>query len=210
MDYLTYYTVQSRQISLIIQSYNIQIIGARGAGKSKFVGKLIQHYNQQVPANQKIPLPKTGCVEQTEISQFFDITSAVDGFDKRISLQGCDKVFLVDQPGLGGIKVDDKGYLRNFGPGHFDLTFMLGDKGFVEVDLGLLKHMLINKKPVAYVRTQCDSTIAGMIDTADVEGRELEKDQALKNIKLKMDNLINTQVFTDKDIPINELGMSKV
>ena len=156
-------------------------------------------------ADQKILLPETGCVEQTEKSQFFDITSIVKNIP-----DGYDRVFLVDQPGLGGIKVDDKEYLRTFGPGHYDLTFMLGDKGFVEIDLGLLKHMLINSKPVAYIRTQCDSTITGMIDTADGEGVKLDRNQAMARIKLNMDRLLNEHVFTDKEIKIKYLGMSKV
>jgi len=38
-------------------------------------------------------------------------------------------VFLVDQPGIGGLKVNEAAYLETFGPGHFNWTFMLGEKG---------------------------------------------------------------------------------
>ena len=41
---------------------------------------------------------------------------------------------------------------------------MLGEKGFNEMDMSLLKHLLFNKKPLAFVRTQCDSAISGILD----------------------------------------------
>lgn len=41
---------------------------------------------------------------------------------------------------------------------------MLGEKGFNEMDMSLLKHLLFNKKPLAFVRTQCDSAINGILD----------------------------------------------
>ena len=42
---------------------------------------------------------------------------------------------------------------------------MLGEKGFNEIDLALLKHLLFNKKQVIFVRTQCDAAINGIQDT---------------------------------------------
>ena len=48
--------------------------------------------------------------------------------------------------------------------GHFNFTLMLGEKGFNEMDMALLKHLLFNKKPLAFVRTQCDSAINGILD----------------------------------------------
>ena len=44
---------------------------------------------------------------------------------------------------------------------------MLGDKGFNEMDCNLLKHLLANKKAVAFVRTQCDSAVKGIQNAAD-------------------------------------------
>ena len=41
---------------------------------------------------------------------------------------------------------------------------MLGEKGFNEMDMSLLKHLLFNNKPIAFVRTQCDSAINGILD----------------------------------------------
>ena len=41
---------------------------------------------------------------------------------------------------------------------------MLGEKGFNELDMSLLKHLLFNKRPLAFVRTKCDSAINGLLD----------------------------------------------
>lgn len=41
---------------------------------------------------------------------------------------------------------------------------MLGEKGFNEMDMNLLKHLLFNQKPLAFIRTQCDSAIRGILD----------------------------------------------
>ena len=41
---------------------------------------------------------------------------------------------------------------------------MLGEKGVNEMDMALFKHLLFNKKPVAFVRTKCDSEIVGIKD----------------------------------------------
>ena len=38
---------------------------------------------------------------------------------------------------------------------------MLGEKGFNELDLNLLKHLIHNKKPLVFIRTQCDSAVIG-------------------------------------------------
>ena len=46
---------------------------------------------------------------------------------------------------------------------------MLGEKGFNEIDMALLKHLLYNKKPLAFVRTQCDSAIKGIQDNHEDE-----------------------------------------
>ena len=48
---------------------------------------------------------------------------------------------------------------------------MLVEKGFNEIDMALLKHLLFNKKPVAIVRTQCDSAIVGIQDTFETKVR---------------------------------------
>ena len=53
--------------------------------------------------------------------------------------------------------------------GHFQFTLMLGENGFNELDMSLLKHLLYNKKPVAFVRTKCDSAVSGIQDEYEDE-----------------------------------------
>ena len=48
--------------------------------------------------------------------------------------------------------------------GHFHFTFMLGEKGFNEIDLALLKQLIFNEKPLMFVRTQCDAAVMGIQD----------------------------------------------
>ena len=70
--------------------------------------------------------------------------------------------------GIGGLKITEADYLAKFGPGHFNFTLMLGEKGFNELDLNLLNHLRHNQKPLAFVRTQCDKNIASYQDEDDV------------------------------------------
>ena len=49
-------------------------------------------------------------------------------------------MFLVDQPGIGGLKITEAAYLEKFGPGHFNWTFMLGEKGTLLRNLSYAVH----------------------------------------------------------------------
>ena len=40
--------------------------------------------------------------------------------------------------------------ISEFGPGHFDFTFMCGDRGINEIDLLLLKHLIHYKKVLRF------------------------------------------------------------
>lgn len=48
-------------------------------------------------------------------------------------------------------------------------------KGFNECDLNLLKHLITNKKPLLFVRTQCDNAIRGMQDENEDDENAEEK-----------------------------------
>ena len=39
----------------------------------------------------------------------------------------------------------------------------MGDKGFNELEMTLLRHLIHNKRPMSFIRTQCDSAIQGII-----------------------------------------------
>lgn len=140
----------------------IQILGTRGAGKSTFINKFMKAVN--LPCNAA-----TDFNECTLESEFFDITPIIANRPDRY-----DKVFITDQPGIGGNKITEASYLTSFGPGHFNFTFLLGEKGFNELDMLLLKHLLHNKRPMAFIRTQCDSAITGICDEYEVSGIPLK------------------------------------
>ena len=56
---------------------------------------------------------------------------------------------------------------------------MLGEKGFNELDMSLLKHLMFNNKPFVFVRTQCDSAISGILDEQYDEVFQIGNDNKL-------------------------------
>ena len=61
--------------------------------------------------------------------------------ERDINIEG--RIFLVDQPGLGGHRINRAGYIQNFGIGHYEFTFLVALNGFKEDEIGLSK--VINK-----------------------------------------------------------------
>ena len=59
---------------------------------------------------------KTDFNECTKVTEFFDITSKVRNKSRY------DKVFICDQPGIGGLEITEARYLQDFGPGWSFLT----------------------------------------------------------------------------------------
>ena len=86
-------------------SFNIQILGCRGAGKSTFVNKFMMKAGIGIVA-------QTGTHETTKETAFYDITSKVIQKPERYG-----KVFICDQPGIGGLEITEASYLKQFGPG---------------------------------------------------------------------------------------------
>ena len=87
------------------KSFNIQVLGGRGAGKSTLINCILK----------ALDLPgrvETGSVECTKETAYLDITDAII---KKSEMYG--KVFLCDQPGIGGLEITEAGYLQEFGPG---------------------------------------------------------------------------------------------
>ena len=87
------------------ESVFIQLLGSRGSGKSTFLNKLLKKALISDRA-------KTGVNETTMKTEFFDVTEAVKNKPRRYN-----KVFLCDQPGIGGLKINEAKYLHKFGPG---------------------------------------------------------------------------------------------
>ena len=95
---------------------------------------------------------------------------------------------------------------------------MLGEKGFNEIDMALLKHLLFNKKPLAFVRTQCDSAIVGIQDKFESQvillffvteitvtfiqnpDQEMTFEQALNELRRVFGDYIKDQVLTKAKI----------
>lgn len=86
-------------------SFNIQILGCRGAGKSTFVNKFMKKAGM-------VKVAATGCNETTKETAFYEITEKITNKPDRYA-----KVFICDQPGIGGLEVTEAGYLNKFGPG---------------------------------------------------------------------------------------------
>lgn len=171
-------------------SFNIQILGCRGAGKSTFINRFMQ----KIKGKKFGKIANTGVNETTKLTAYYEITDIVESMPDRYG-----KVFICDQPGIGGLEITEAGYLNNFGPGHFNFTFMLGEKGFNELDMSLLKHLLFNNKPVAFIRTQCDSAISGLQDTftqdQDDSDAELSFEDALMNLQERFGKYIKITVL---------------
>ena len=86
-------------------SFNIQVLGCRGAGKSTFINKFM--------VKAKLgKVARTGSNETTIETAFYEITDKVENKPERYG-----KVFICDQPGIGGLKITEAGYLNDFGPG---------------------------------------------------------------------------------------------
>ena len=83
-------------------SFNIQILGHRGAGKTTFVNQFMK----------KAGLKYYTLAETTQKTTFYEITEKITNIPNRYS-----KVFICNQPGIGGLNFTEAGYLNKFGPG---------------------------------------------------------------------------------------------
>ena len=86
-------------------SFFIQVLGSRGCGKSTFLNNLLKR--AKIPGSAK-----TGVNETTITTEFFDVTAAIARKPTCYT-----KVFLCDQPGIGGLEINELEYLEKFGPG---------------------------------------------------------------------------------------------
>ena len=125
-------------------SFYVQFIGCGGVGKSTLINGLLN----------EVGFAETGITETTKETGFYKVTNKVVHKTNRYN-----DVFLVDQPGIGGFKIKEDGYLKKYGPGHFSYTFILCADRFQELDLNLLQHLIFNNRPVAVVRTRCDEAV---------------------------------------------------
>ena len=90
------------------KSFYIQYLGGRGAGKSTLFNKTVRKMGY---SREKV-CAATGPVETSRKTQFFEITDKIENIPEPWK-----KVFLADQPGIGGMKVKEDQYLTRYGPG---------------------------------------------------------------------------------------------
>ena len=89
---------------------------------STFINQILRRLNKQ--CGTTFPQrAKTGSEETTLSTEFFEITAAVS-----LSSTNYQRVFLVDQPGIGGRKIREANYLQKFGPGWFISIIHLRNK----------------------------------------------------------------------------------
>jgi len=72
------------------------------------------------------------------------------------------KVFLVDQPGIGGQKVSAQGYMAKFTPGHYDLTLAATSTRLMENEYFLMMHLQKFEWPYIIVRTKVDADVSSV------------------------------------------------
>merc|ERR1712227_285792 len=165
------------------QSFNIQIIGERGVGKSSLINFLVRK-----KLNLKnVAKAKTGTTETTIDTNFFDVTQAFNGVLTPLTTH----VFFVDQPGIGGTKINRAGYLEKFSPGHYDLTFVLGQNGLNEDANFLLDHLQHHKKPLFFIRTKVDADLCKGYETSDSED-DLDSKITFQDVKIATEKLVKT------------------
>ena len=94
-------------------SFYIQVLGVRGAGKSTFVNNIMRRLKVKSGIQDyEYKKAETGAFECTKEPQFIDITPLVTDLKPPYK-----SVFLVDQPGIGGKTILEADFLRKFGPG---------------------------------------------------------------------------------------------
>ena len=86
---------------------------------------------------------------------------------------------------------------------------MLGEKGFNELDMALLKHLIHNKKPCCFVRTQCDSQINGMMDQNEFTTNKITAEMAFKKLKDNFRKYMKTEVLSQTNL-YRELGLFSI
>ena len=158
-------------------SFYIQIVGCRGVGKSTFINYILKELGKTATAVSDV-------VEATLKPSFYDITSGINHKPDNVK-----NVFLVDMPGMGGLKITRAGYFRKFGPGHFDMTLIMAQNGLNEDEKFIMLHLVENKRKLYFIRSKTDSDIMGIMDEKDVTKAEaFQKIKTTTNKYIK-DNL---------------------
>jgi len=167
-------TTLTSHLEIHPNSYNIQFIGSRGVGKSTLINYLRKKLNVDI-----LKKASTGCIETTTETEFYDVST---GFAKEINSSTVRSVFFCDQPGIGGNTITRSGYLKRFSPGHFDLTFVLGQNGLNEDEIFLLKHLKMYGRPLMFIRNKIDADL--------YKGSSYDKPVTFDTLKSQTENFV--------------------
>jgi len=113
--------------------------------------------------------------------------------DRGINIKG--RVFLVDQPGLGGHRINRASYIKDYGVGHYEFTFLVALNGFNEDEIGLATHFHLFERDFAFVRSKLDADINGIIARKRITYAE-----ANNEVRSKTENEINDHSEDMKEI----------
>merc|ERR1711972_972400 len=99
------------------------------------------------------------------------------------------KVFLVDQPGIGGQKVSAQGYMDKFAPGHYDFTMVATATRLMENEYFLMMHLQKFERPYIILRTKVDSDVTSNVKNKKKAGDDkyIQEIQRVKEEFLKTD-----------------------
>ena len=92
-------------------------------------------------------------------------------------------------PGIGGLQINRAGYFLNYGPGHYDMTFVMGQNGLNEDEFHILNHLVHYKRSLFFIRSKSDSTLTGLEESIDTT-----REEALKYLVDTTKNYIKSHV----------------
>jgi len=81
------------------------------------------------------------------------------------------------------------GYLEKFSPGHYDLTFVLGQNGLNEDAIFLINHLQHHKKPLFFTRTKVDADLCQGYESSDSED-DLDSKITLEDVKMETEKFV--------------------